>query len=157
MSDLASAENLLLVYGQRKTAPKRKTSGGQTEVKSKRSFCSHLYPYGINRAQFLVPEPPKKVKSVDPGPVKEITDDPKPEAVTQMANKLCVICYTRLLDEVEDENPEGIETTPCGHHFHSKCYKKWTVLSETCPLCRKNTWLIYIANKNLFWFLTVSE
>lgn len=139
MSGLASAENLLLVYGQRKSAPKRKNSATPSELKSKRSFCSHLYPYGINSNQYLVPESPETLETTSPGPAKEILPEPKPEKVTQMANKLCVICYTRLLEDVEDGNTASIETTPCGHHFHSKCYKKWTLLSETCPLCRKNT------------------
>lgn len=41
----------------------------------------------------------------------------------------CVICWG-----IQEE--DQIQTTPCGHSFHSKCLEQWTNKQPTCPMCR---------------------
>jgi len=45
----------------------------------------------------------------------------------------CSVCC-EAFDESGDSC--GIVRTACGHHFHAACLHKWTVVSNTCPLCR---------------------
>merc|ERR1719367_730420 len=45
----------------------------------------------------------------------------------------CPICC----EEFEESVP--IKRTPCGHHFHEHCLKKWLEnYGKICPLCRKD-------------------
>jgi hypothetical protein len=40
----------------------------------------------------------------------------------------CSIC-------LEKGNEKSCKTA-CGHHFHTKCIKKWLTNNDTCPICR---------------------
>lgn len=44
--------------------------------------------------------------------------------------KQCSICYYTIKNS-------QMKTLICGHAFHMKCIWNWLVLSNICPLCRK--------------------
>jgi len=43
----------------------------------------------------------------------------------------CSICMATY------ENDRECQHLPCDHKFHVKCFKKWYVRKNTCPLCRR--------------------
>lgn len=43
----------------------------------------------------------------------------------------CPICFDSCSNK-------KIATTRCGHVFHEECLTKWTRLSSTCPMCRRD-------------------
>lgn len=43
----------------------------------------------------------------------------------------CPIC----MDEFKLR--QKVLITDCGHHFHSKCLKKWFKVNQSCPMCRQ--------------------
>ena len=113
---------------------------------AKRSFCSHLYPRGIthNPNSLITPDPNGEVH----GPtVAEVTKlhlaksaNGNDQRDTEIANTLCVICYSRLKDFDSPVSTE-IEVAPCNHHFHKHCLTKWKAMSKICPICRQTTFL----------------
>ena len=96
-----------------------------------RSFCSHFYPSGLVSHRIEQKETISR---------QENKHDAKTQ--TQMANKLCTICFVRLHDIPVPGETElaQVLTLKCGHMFHQKCFVRWEALSSTCPLCRDQCW-----------------
>lgn len=46
----------------------------------------------------------------------------------------CCIC----LEEICDFNGNNTTELNCGHLYHTKCIKNWSLYSGNCPICRKN-------------------
>tara|TARA_Y100000589_G_C27143091_1_gene625602 strand:- start:1087 stop:1578 length:492 start_codon:yes stop_codon:yes gene_type:complete len=45
------------------------------------------------------------------------------------SNESCNVCYIKL--EVSNSI-----ITPCNHYFCSKCFFRWLLINNTCPMCR---------------------
>lgn len=43
------------------------------------------------------------------------------------------LCFCMVDYEIGDK----VVTTPCGHHYHEECLKKWLEGSTKCPVCNK--------------------
>ncbi|XP_042485153.1 probable E3 ubiquitin-protein ligase ZFP1 [Macadamia integrifolia] len=53
----------------------------------------------------------------------------EPSGMDQEA-ETCIIC------QEEFENMDKIGTLQCGHEYHAKCIKKWSLVKNVCPICR---------------------
>lgn len=53
----------------------------------------------------------------------------------------CIIC----LDEIT--NKEEYIQLECNHIFHKLCIEQWTQRQHNCPICRKNIYMSYNAEK----------
>ena len=42
----------------------------------------------------------------------------------------CCVCYKK--------KKNNIVTTPCGHHYCTKCFFRWMEQDNTCPMCRRD-------------------
>ncbi|CAM1306934.1 RNF38 (predicted) [Pycnogonum litorale] len=51
----------------------------------------------------------------------------------------CVVCMS------EFERRQTLRVLPCSHEFHSKCIDKWLKTNRTCPICRGDASLAFIA------------
>ena len=129
-----SGDELIRVY-------KGKTMSRSQKVPPSVQYCSHLYPRGIFAAEMRTDTGTSlddgeakaaKAKAIDQ-PVKKETG----KSLTEMVNMLCTVCYGRLRNAANSEEDEQVIQTDCNHFFHAKCLAKWTKMSKTCPVCRK--------------------
>eukprot|EP01121_Diplochlamys_sp_Union-15-3_P007218 TRINITY_DN1815_c0_g1_i1.p1 TRINITY_DN1815_c0_g1~~TRINITY_DN1815_c0_g1_i1.p1 ORF type:complete len:220 (+),score=29.09 TRINITY_DN1815_c0_g1_i1:56-715(+) len=44
----------------------------------------------------------------------------------------CTICL------VDFEEGDDVNKLPCNHFFHPECIKKWLLMQDACPLCKKS-------------------
>ena len=91
-------------------------------------YCSDMYPRGVMQSDYVVFQPIKKIEQ------RIKLTEQKPTSPTSMANKLCVICYCRLVTDPAKE--AKLINLSCNHIFHQKCCKKWTDVQKVCPICR---------------------
>lgn len=69
----------------------------------------------------------------------EVCDKIQEDIVNE--NLECIIC----LDEITNKN-ECIQLE-CNHIFHKSCIEQWTQRQCNCPICRKNIYVNYNAEK----------
>ncbi len=58
----------------------------------------------------------------------------------------CTIC----LDSLYTDNPissKRFYSTPCNHHFHFRCLKRWCLANNNCPTCRRDN-IMNLSNYN---------
>uniref|UniRef100_A0A3B5MWA7 E3 ubiquitin-protein ligase RNF139 n=1 Tax=Xiphophorus couchianus TaxID=32473 RepID=A0A3B5MWA7_9TELE len=46
---------------------------------------------------------------------------------------VCAICY--------QEFASSARLTPCHHHFHALCLRKWLYIQDTCPMCHQRVYI----------------
>ena len=98
-------------------------------------YCSQIYPRGILQSDYSV----FKRSGNEPKKVDEEIEQCVTSSQTSMANKLCVICYCRLSDQMTESNQEKeITVLACKHAFHLRCFSRWIEVQKVCPLCRKS-------------------
>lgn len=58
-------------------------------------------------------------------------------------NMCCSICLSSF-----ESSSSGVTQLECKHSFHSSCLEKWMKVSNTCPLCRResDTYIMYYIN-----------
>ncbi|CAA2994252.1 RING-H2 finger ATL39-like [Olea europaea subsp. europaea] len=93
----------------------------------------HMLPV-VNRQ----PPPPPPPSPTSTG--SQMMEGKKDEIVTNIyieqegADRECSICLSEFKDqELFRHHPA------CNHGFHFECIKTWLDISQTCPLCRRNT------------------
>lgn len=116
-----------------------------------RSFIDSLFPYlfGINQyfniinnilnihnLVFILSLPRNLQSILQNEPKTSLTNQEidKIEEINfneSISEKQCCIC---LFDYSEDDK---INKLKCSHIFHSSCMRKWLLLNDSCPLCRK--------------------
>jgi len=48
----------------------------------------------------------------------------------------CVICMSHF------KNGQRIRVLPCQHEYHSKCIAQWFTMNSSCPICRRDSFLL---------------
>ena len=99
-------------------------------------YCSQIYPRGILQSDYNV----FKRSANESKKVDQETEQCVTSSQTSMANKLCVICYCRLADQMSGNNQEKeITVLSCKHAFHLRCFSRWMEVQKVCPVCRTST------------------
>ena len=118
-------------------------------------FCSHMYPRGVVQSVIQIEtqsdiqsdynkQLETKIKRDKVALDAEVTAQVSQVSTqTMMANKLCVICYSRLVVQpvgctTNKNSNEKVEVVrlACSHTFHLECCTKWTAVQNCCPVCR---------------------
>lgn len=66
-----------------------------------------------------------------------------------LENKECSICLSQLNI---DDNEIGIFQL-CPHTFHFQCIKQWCKISNTCPLCKQPTYILFKSNHHIISYV----
>jgi len=48
----------------------------------------------------------------------------------------CVICMSHF------KNGQRIRVLPCQHEYHTKCIARWFTMNSSCPICRRDNFLL---------------
>ena len=63
-----------------------------------------------------------------------------------MQREECIICFNSQYSDNPDSS-KRFYSTPCNHHFHFKCFKRWCQINNSCPTCRRNI-IMNLSNNN---------
>ena len=63
-----------------------------------------------------------------------------------MQREECIICFNSQYSD-NPVSPKRYYSTPCNHHFHFKCLKRWCKINNSCPTCRRHI-IMNLPNNN---------